>query len=326
MNSISKILFLVLIWTCVFALFVWLVGPYEDADLTASFDDSQLDEGVDTYFATSEARYDDITPGVQKQAIWAGAPEVETAWSVLYVHGFSATAQEIRPVPDDVANALGANLILTRLAGHGRSSDAMAEGSVPAWMGDVAEGLAVARKTGDRVLVISTSTGGTLMAAAAMDEKLMQDVAGIVMISPNFGVNNPLASLLTWPAARYWLPKLAGERRSFEPANEGQATYWTTEYPSFAAMPMGALIKAVNTLDLRQTKVPALFWFSPDDQVVRPDVTVKVAQKWGGPVTVVNPVLGAQDDAFAHVIAGDILSPSQTGVTVRGILEWVKGL
>ena len=326
MSVIFKFTSLLLIWTLVFGLFVWLVGPYEDADLTAEFDATQLNVGVDAYLASVEGRFDDITPGVQKQVIWAGASGAKTPWSVLYVHGFSATAQEIRPVPDDVATALGANLILTRLTGHGRGSDAMAEGSVATWMGDVAEALAIARKLGDRVLVISTSTGGTLMAAAALDADLMQDVAGIVMISPNFGVNDPLARLLTWPAARHWLPNLAGERRSFEPRNEGQATYWTTEYPSVAALPMGALIKAVNGLDFGKAQVPVLFWFSTNDTVVRPDITAQVADEWGGPVKVVNPELGPGDDPSAHVIAGDIMSPSQNEATVSGILAWVKGL
>lgn len=305
---------------------LWMIGPYENADLGAEFDPAKLDMGVDAYFAASEAVFSDITPGVRKQVIWADAPETKTEWSVLYLHGFSASAQEIRPVPDQVAAALGANLILTRLAGHGRSGDAMAEGSVGAWMHDVAEGVAIARQTGERVLIISTSTGGTLAAAAAMDDGLMQDVAGIVMISPNFGINNPLAPLLTWPAARHWLPVLAGDRRSFEPLNADQATYWTTEYPSVATMPMGALIKAVNALDLSEAKVPALFWFSLEDKVVRPDLTLDVAAAWGGSKRVVHPKLGPDDDPYAHVIAGDILSPSQNAATVRGILDWVGGL
>jgi len=184
---------------------MWIFGPYEPAGLDAQFDEAKLDKGVSAHFAWTEAQVTGITPGVEKQVIWAGAPETQTDWSVLYIHGFSATAQEIRPVPDNVAAALGANLVLTRLQGHGRSGDAMAEGTVAGWMADTAEALAVARRVGKRVLVISTSTGGTLVSAAALDPELMQGVAGTVMISPNYGVNNPAAALLTLPAARYWI-------------------------------------------------------------------------------------------------------------------------
>ena len=326
MKRIRKFLLRFIAVLALLGVLLWFVGPYEDATLETSFDDSVLEDGVGTYLLWQESKFDDIAEGVQKQVIWAAGPERKAPWAVLYIHGFSATAQEIRPVPDDVAAKLGANLIFTRLQGHGRSGDAMAEATVPGWMNDVAEGLAVARKIGDRVLVISTSTGGTLAAAAAVDEALMQDVAGIVMVSPNFGVNNPVASLLTWPAARYWLPLLAGTQRSFEAQNEAHGIYWTTSYPSVATLPMGALIKAVDGLDLGRAKVPALFIFADDDKVVRADLTRAVAAEWGGAVEILNPTLGPGDDSFAHVIAGDILSPNQTAPTVGAILGWAKGL
>lgn len=305
---------------------MWIFGPYEPVDLRADFDASQLDKGVGTYLTWREAQVTGITDGIQKQVIWAGVPEEQTEWSVLYIHGFSATAQEIRPVPDDVAQALGANLVLTRLQGHGRGSEAMADGTVAGWMADTAEALAVARKVGKRVLVLSTSTGGTLVSAAAIDSALMQGVAGAVMISPNYAINNPAAPLLTLPAARYWMPAVAGQRRSFEPLNAAQETYWTTEYASVAVLPMAALVKAVAKADLSEANVPALFIFSDEDRVVDPQATHAALARWGGQVDVWHPELGEGDDPFAHVIAGDIVSPNQTAAVVAQITEWAKGL
>lgn len=326
MKSFLKSVSIGCIVSAVFIGLLLVVGPYEDSDLSASFDASVLDGGVAPYLKAQESAFEDITPGVEKQVIWADAPEAATEWSVLYLHGFSATAQEIRPVPDQVAAALAANLVLTRLQGHGRSSEALAQATVPGWMQDVAEGLAVARKVGERVLILSTSTGGTLATAAAVDPELSQGIAGIVLISPNFGVNNSAAPLLTLPAARYWAPLLAGRERSFEPLNEGQATYWTTRYPSVAALPMAALVQEVVSLDLSAAQTPALFWYVDQDQVVKASATADVAARWGGDVSVVQPTLGPDDDPFAHVIAGDILSPGQTARTVAGIVEWAKGL
>lgn len=303
-----------------------LFGPYEDSSLETSFDETLLAGGVASYFTEQEARFDDIIPGVEKQVIWYDAPETKTPWSVLYLHGFSASAQEIRPVPDEVADALGANLVFARLTGHGRTGEALAQASVADWMRDTAEALAAARAVGDRVLVLSTSTGGTLATAAAVDKTLSENVGGIVLISPNFALQNPLAPLLTFPAARYWLPPLAGTERSFEPANEAQGTYWTTSYPSVAALPMAALVQEVGGLDLGQTDIPALFWYSEQDTVVRPEVTAQIAERWGGAVTTVIPTLGAEDDPDAHVIAGDIMSPGQTEAAVAGILAWAEEL
>ncbi len=303
---------------------LWLFGQYEKVRLSPIVTDISGD--VDTYFAARESAYRDITPGVQKRVIWAKDTGLRTDWVVLYVHGFSATSEEIRPVPDRVAAALGANLVFTRLRGHGRGGDAMAEATAGAWMDDVAEALNVARRVGDQVLVISTSTGGTLVAAAAQNPSMMENVRGSVFVSPNFGVNNSAAPLLTWPAARLWLPLVAGDRRSFEPANDAQAKYWSTDYPSVAALPMAALVKTVVALPHEQVSVPALFYFSTDDQVVVPAATVDIAARWGGPSKVINPVLGSDDDPSRHVIAGDIVSPSQTGPAVDAILSWVKEL
>mmetsp|Transcript_29426 Transcript_29426/g.57578 ORF Transcript_29426/g.57578 Transcript_29426/m.57578 type:complete len:330 (-) Transcript_29426:1227-2216(-) len=326
MRTFGKLLGRVLLALLVAGFGLWLFGPYEDATLTPTAGAADIGPDLDAHFAAGEGAYDDITPGVEKRVVWAGAPGQETEWSVLYVHGFSATSEEIRPVPDRVAEGLGANLIYTRLRGHGRSGDALAEGSVRAWVDDLAEGLAAARIAGQKTLILSTSTGGTLVAALSQNDTLMQDVAGVVFISPNFGIANPVARLLSWPAARYWLPVLAGQRRAFTPRNEAHATYWTTEYPSVAVMPMAALIDASMEMDHSQSTLPALFWFSNDDSVVRPNLSAQVAAQWGGPVEVVNPIMTTADDPQSHVIAGDIMSPVQTETAVLGILEWAQKL
>ena len=305
---------------------LWAFGPYEPVDLRASFDPAKFDDGVGAYFKRVESAYSDITPGTEKRAVWAAEPEVRTPLSVVYIHGFSGTSEEIRPVPDRVAQALGANLVYTRLAGHGRPGAAMAEPTVNDWMQDLAEALAAARKVGERVVVIATSTGATLMTAAALDAEMSRDVAGIVMVSPNYGINHPVAALLTWPAARYWLPLLAGKERSFPARSPEHERFWTTSYPSGAAMPMAALVKAVVALKVEETQIPALFWFSEQDQVVRPDLTSGVSARWGGPVKVQNHDPGPDDDPYAHVMAGDVMSPGQTDRAVQDILSWVADL
>lgn len=303
---------------------LWVFGPYEPAALKGEFDPRKFGEGVQVYFESVESAYNDITPGVAKRVVWQpGAYEQRTLVSVLYIHGFSATSEEIRPVPDDLANALGANLVYTRLQGHGRGSAPMGEATVAGWMADVAEGLAAARAVGERVVILATSTGGTLAVAAAMDPDLSQDIAAMILVSPNFGVNDPLAFMLTWPAARYWLPLVLGETRSFEPANAQQAIYWTKSYPVTAVLPMAALVQAVADLDVSQIAIPVLFRLSDDDQVVRPDVTRALAGRWGGPAVVQPVTMGPGDDPSSHVIAGAIMSPGQTEAAVADMLDWL---
>jgi hypothetical protein len=78
--------------------------------------------------------------------------------AIVYVHGFSASKAEVRPLPDRVAAALHANLFFTRLTGHGQDGTAMAKGSINAWVNNHAEAIAIDRAIGERVVVIGTST------------------------------------------------------------------------------------------------------------------------------------------------------------------------
>lgn len=304
---------------------LWALAPVEPVDRSVSFDPATLGADLDAYLAQAEARYPDITPGTAKRIVWAGAAGVQTPLSVVYLHGFSGTLQEIRPVPDEVARALGANLFFTRLAGHGRGSAAMAEPTAGDWIEDTAEALAIGRRLGQRVLVISTSTGATLAGLAATDPQLNADLAGIVMISPNFRVRNRASIILDLPYARHWGPWLAGETIGFTPENADHARYWTTQYPSVAAFPMAALLRTARGLDYGAATAPLLVFYSPEDKVIDPAAIWPVTRAWGGPVQIEERHMQAGDDPWSHVIAGDILSPGQTEATVALILDWASG-
>lgn len=303
----------------------WFLVPRETVAVAAPVAPEALGD-LDRHFADAEARFDDIVPGTEKRVLWAGAPGARTDLAILYVHGFSATSEEIRPVPDRVAGALGANLVFTRLQGHGRGGAAMAEASVAGWMSDLAEGLAAARAAGDRVVVIATSTGATLVTLALGRPELAEGVAGVVLVSPNYALHGRFAGLLTWPAARIWLPWLLGPTRGFEPRNEAHARYWTQSYPVEALLPMAALVAHVRRLDPGGIGVPALFWFSDDDQVVRADAARAVAARWGGAVRLHPVSPGPTDDPAAHVLAGDILSPGLTDAAETAITAWIRAL
>ncbi|PPB80178.1 esterase/lipase [Albidovulum inexpectatum] len=308
---------------------LFAVGPREPLDLHVDFDDSVLPDdpaALDRWLATRESVVGGIVPGAEKRIVWDGVPGQVTDWAVVYLHGFSATAQEIRPVPDLVARALGANLFFTRFAGHGLGSERFAGPTANDWMIDAAEALAIGKRLGKRVLVIATSTGGTIAAEAALQPELRARMDALVFVSPNFGIRAAASRILTWPYARKWVPIVAGRERCFEPQNEDHARFWTTCYPTVALLPMAALAEHAASADYAGVDLPALFVFSPNDMVVSPDATRKVAARWGGPVRVEEVTVGPDDDPFSHVIAGDILSPGMTDTVTDLILSWVRGL
>lgn len=81
---------------------VMFFGPREKISAQVDFDPETLGEDLDAYLLAQEAVYPQITEGVEKQIIWAGEKDVRTKDVIVYLHGFSATSQEIRPVPDRV--------------------------------------------------------------------------------------------------------------------------------------------------------------------------------------------------------------------------------
>jgi pimeloyl-ACP methyl ester carboxylesterase len=305
---------------------VWVFGPLEPAKIDVGFDSNVLGENLNSYLMVQEKKFSDITIGVQKRIIWADKVGEKTPLSIIYIHGFSATSEEIRPVPDQIASTLKANLYYTRLTGHGRSPMAMAEPNVADWMSDMAEAIAIGRKIGQRIIVISTSTGSTLSAAAALNPILSRDISGFIFISPNFGINNPFAKLLTWPAARWWVPLIAGKMRHSTPRNKQHSKFWTTTYPTIAAIPMAAIVKAVTEQDFSKVTIPALFYFSLEDKVVDPEATKNMTRKWGGRKKIINVTMTEQDDKYSHIVTGNIVSPNQTDYTVRETIKWISSL
>jgi esterase/lipase len=285
-----------------------------------------LPDDLEGWLQQREQHFSDIRPDASKRIVWADPSHEKTPLSVVYLHGFSATRHEIRPVAEKVAAALGANLFFTRLAGHGRSGAAMAEASADDWIADLAEAMAIGRRIGGRVIVIGTSTGAALAAFGATDPDLSDGLAGTVLISPNFGLNSRFAWILDLPFIRWWGPILAGPERGFTPVNADHARYWTTRYPTKALFTMQALVRRARRADFAQAMTPALFIYSADDRVIDPDRISPVVSRWGGPTQVEMRSLSPGDDPYMHILAGDILSPSQTDAVTEVIASWARGL
>jgi len=325
MRTFGKWLGRLLVLILVLVLFIWL-GPRERIEGVARAPALPQASALDAWLAEREAAVPNLRADAAKQITWAGAVGAVTPISIVYLHGFSASRNEIAPVPATVAASLGANLFETRLAGHGRDGDAMAEPRAEAWLDDTAEAMAIGRAIGDAVVVIGVSTGGTLAVWAATDPGMAEQLAGVVMISPNFEVVNAAGALLEWPFARAWVPFVAGAQRSFEPQTEDHGKQWTTSYPTVAAVTMGTLLRETRGLDVGNVDAPALFMFAEEDLVVKASATRAVASAWGAPVTIEMQIPGTGIDSYNHVLAGDILSPANTGPASELITNWIRDL
>ena len=319
-----RIMFAVVGILAVLALLV-VLGPRVPVDTTIHFDPSVIGDNPQAYLAKEEARVPGIRDGLEKEIIWADPlVHARTRLSIVYIHGFSASKGEVRPLADEVADQLDANLFYTRLTGHGQDGNAMATGSVNAWINDYEEALAIGRAIGDKVIVIATSTGGSLAAWAASQPGASDGVEAIAFISPNFGVRAKGADIVTLPWGRQIAEMVSGKERSFTPRNALHEKFWTTRYPMAATLPLVALTQLAYGAPVEKARIPALFIFSDSDKVVLPDRTREIAGRWGAAHELV-PV-DDTGDPDNHVLAGDALSPSTTAFLAERIVVWVKAL
>lgn len=269
-------------------------------------------EVLDDYLERRERAYPDIIPGAEKTIIWATPARQQTPLSVVYLHGYSATRQETAPLSDDLARSLGANLFYTRLSGHGRAPAAMGEITGTDWLHDAEEALAIGRRLGQRVIVVGTSTGGTLGTWLALRPEA-EAMAALVLVSPNFGPTNALSEVLTGPWGPQMLRLLQGDEYTWTPLNDEQARYWTWRYPSRALLPMMAVVTQVREAPLEQVRVPTLVIYSPNDQVVNPARTERAFARFGTAVKEMQTVPDSEDPDN-HVLAGRIIAPHDTAM------------
>ena len=266
---------------------------------------------LESWIADRESAVDakqSITPNTEKRVRWYNSDKnSKTRHSIVYLHGFSATRQEIAPVAEIIADALGANLFETRLAGHGHSDNALTNVRAEDWLDDAAEALVIGAAIGEKLIVIGTSTGATL-AMAMTDHPDFKNVETIVQISPNYAPKDSYAEFLIWPGGPQIANLVIGDSYSWTPKDELQGKYWATRYP------VDAIIEMMRLVNYARGKLPlslsqsVLTIYSPVDEVVDANWTVTALAQIESPKSQVIEIAGSIEGGN-HVLAGDILAP-----------------
>lgn len=169
---------------------------------------------------------------------------------------------------------------------------------------------------------MGTSTGAGPITWGLASGNYTPNVAATILVSANYGLQAAGSEILTAPFGRQLANIIIGKERQFEPSNDLHAKYWTHIYPTDAVMPMAAVTKLGAEQFVENIQVPALFVYSEEDTIIRPDMIADIAKRWGG-VSETHIVTGA-DDPYNHVIAGDALSPNKTQEAIDVMTAFIE--
>lgn len=274
-----------------------------------------------------------LKPDNQSRIIWANdSVKEKTPYVLLYLHGFSASWYEGFPANVDFAKYFGMNAYFPRLASHGIVTDDALIDMTPDRLWESAkQALMVARMLGDKVIIMSTSTGGTLGLKLAADFSDLID--GLILYSPNIKINNGAAFLLSKPWGLQIGRKVTGglHRVTNENFDSKDCQYWNCKYRMEAVVYLQQLVEVTmrkQTYERVKTPVFLAYYYKDEthqDETVRVDAMLEMFEQLG---TAENgKVKMAFPEAGNHVIGCELTSKSYKEVyseTIKFAKEVLK--
>ncbi|MEO0897217.1 MAG: alpha/beta hydrolase [Bacteroidota bacterium] len=203
---------------------------------------------IEEAIAKEEAKIPNIKEHNEAQIVWADSVR-KTPYVLVYLHGFSASPMEGDPVHRNLAKKYGMNLYLPRLQGHGlEDDDSFLELTPVNYMNSAKKALATGLALGDTVILMGTSTGGTLATYLAAEHPEM--VHALMMYAPNFRLANPFMPLATGHWGKDILRSAVGsDYREMDGYEEGAewTKYWTYKYRIEGVIALQALLDQTMT-------------------------------------------------------------------------------
>lgn len=270
--------FAIFVLTVILVLFAYLLGPRtKTKPLNHSLPKFDFDiNTIEAYVDSMEEQYDTRTDN-KARVLWADSAGLKTEWSVLYLHGFTASWYDGFPINVSFVKN-GCNAFFARLPGHGlKPPDAMLDMTPEKTYETAKEALAIAKTLGNKVLIMSCSSGSTLSLQLAADFPDMVD--GQILYSPNVKINDKYAGLLTKPWGSRILKWIdGGDYHTWRSVLEGNyKNYCDTTFRNEAIIYLQKLLDETMTSEtFGKVKCPVFMGYYYKDKQHQ-DPTVKVS-------------------------------------------------
>ena len=277
MRFLKKLLIVLLV-----LVIVYFLGPHPSNPVYAKGLPTvpAIASGLETYISQQEAQHQ-IKKDNEARIVWANdSLKQKTEYALVYLHGFSACQEEGNPVHRNLAKQFGCNLYLSRLSQHGiDTADALLNMTAENLWESAKQAYAIGKQLGNKVILVGTSTGGTLalQLAAAYPE-----IAGLVLLSPNIAINDPNAWLLNDP----WGLQIARLVKGSKFNTGGKDTpeykqYWNKEYRLEATVQLEEMLETtMNKATFESVKQPTLtLYYYKDEEHQDPVVKVSAMKE-----------------------------------------------
>ncbi|OQP67098.1 esterase [Niastella vici] len=272
----GKIKWILIILAIIFL--VYLMGPNPSTPVYSTAMPAVPAEptALVSYINQQEAAHK-VKPDNEARIVWANdSLKNKTEYALVYLHGFTASQGEGDPVHRDMAKKFGCNLYLSRLAEHGIDTTEPMVNLTPDNLWETAkQALAIGKQIGNKVILVGTSTGGTLALKLAAE---YPDVYALVLMSPNIEINDPTAWILNNPWGLQVARMVTGSKYlDSKDKREAYRKYWTYHYRIEAAVNLEELLEtSMNKETFAKVKQPTLTMYYYRDNVHQ-DSTVKVS-------------------------------------------------
>ncbi|MDD4646465.1 MAG: alpha/beta fold hydrolase [Bacteroidales bacterium] len=272
---------------------------------------------VGKYVNDREMAIQNIRPANASQVHYANdSTREQTEYCLLYLHGFSASPQEGYPSHINIGKAFGMNTYIPRLAEHGLiTNDALLNMTPDNLWNSAKEALVLAKALGKRIILMGTSTGGTL--ALHMAAEYPDDIAAVILYSPCVKIANKASWILARPyGVQLGRMVFGGKYRVLE-KNPVTDPYWYQTYRVEGTVYLQQLVeKTMKVREFKKVTQPVFVGCYYRDQEHQDEVVSVSAIRWMFDHLGTSPeqkAFVAFPDAGAHVIACVYTNP-----------EWMK--
>jgi len=297
---------------------VYLAGPRPAKPvylLTLPTVPTQADS-LENYIQQQESKQP-LKPGNEARIVWNNdSLKNQTEFAIVYLHGFSASQMEGDPVHRNLAKKFGCNLYLSRLDDHGVDTSApLSKFTAEGLWNSALEAVAIGKKLGKKVVLLSTSTGGTLALKLAAE---FPDIAASILLSPNIEINDNKAWLLNNPWGYQIAKAIVGEMRTVSDTTAAYARYWNYQYKTSSVVQLQQLLETTMKASLfERIKQPTLllYYFKNEqeqDPVVKVTAMKRMFRQLGTPDSL--KIAMALPNTGDHVLASPIKSKDITSV------------